>query len=133
MNKKLILTLLLLISSIYINTLHAEQQWFTPFRITAYNYPMEKNNKVFEGSTNDVICFNSDNMLITIYNGKSESYFKILWVELNETEKGRIDFYTVDEQKNNVCVTLSPVDDKGCIITFSYQKAILAYFVKFKN
>lgn len=129
MKKTLILILsLLFISTTYIYNSYGKQFWYTPFKIIAYNHPISDENKIFEGSTNDVICIDMDKQYVIVYNGSSENKFNMLWMESNGNQ--RVDIFTNDEQKNNVCVTVSKVEDNtnGYIITFSYPKSILVYF-----
>lgn len=128
--KKIILILLLSILIPF--TTFAEQMIMKPHAIVAYkDHIITNDNKIFEGNTNDVICFDSDEKLITIFCGYESKSFKIVKIDTSDNE--RIDFYTIDDNNRKVCITIHPFNNNANIlISFSYPNALLVYFVKLK-
>lgn len=128
--KKIIL--ILLVSLLIPFTTYAEQIIMKPHAIVAYkDHIITKDNKLFEGNTNDVLCFDSDEKLITIFCGYESNSFKIVKIDTSDNE--RIDFYTIDENNRKVCITIHSFDnDTVCAVYISYPNVLLTYFVKMK-
>jgi hypothetical protein len=137
MKKTLILILsLLFISTTSIYNSYGEQFWYYPYKMSGYKHPMtDKNNKLFEGHTNDVICVDTDNKVIIIYGRNTIDKFFIKYVEVKDDESKRIDFYTKDNHYNqNVRVTSHIVNnEKKFIIAFSFPNGVVIYYNTLKE
>lgn len=128
--KKLILTLLLILSTSIHYTYAEEPIAFKAFAITAFKRPVCDKNIIFTGTSEDIISIDFKSKAISIYDAKYDKIF-IYRIDDAATYDDRTEFYTIDDKNRNVTITFSKyVELKSFMFIFAYETHVMSYLTK---